>query len=274
MSLKSVLLYTPDAFVASPNFESTQAYQGLKFSYTKGFWYNVLIYAAMFILLTTGYSVQFFQRLIPTLKIVRDKEMGNFICQVTGTVNCFYISLTSVVAIWRLYDSGSFILGVSMFLSVGQVMIGYLIVDTIYKILYSGQPAIWVLGHHVAAFAVTVLAALDSNYLMEKYLLCLMECSNPFINMRIVLSILSYSKNTVLYKANAIGMTGSFLIARVLPSFYFIPRGLFILAYLDNYSAFQASMFAGYLVISAMNYYWFYRMVRGIYIALFRGKIE
>ena len=153
-------------------------------------------------------------------------------------------------------------------------MVGYLLVDTIYKILYSGQPAIWVLGHHVAAFAVTVLAALDSNYLMEKYLLCLMECSNPFINMRIVLSILSYSKNTVLYKANAIGMTGSFLIARVLPSFYFIPRGLFILLFLDNYSYFQAMMFAGYLVISAMNYYWFYRMLRGIYIALIKGKIE
>ena len=118
MSLQEFLLYTPGAFVASSHLESTQSYQALRFSNTRGFWYNVLIYAAMFILLTTGYSVQFFQRLIPTLKIVRDKELGNFICQVTGTVNCFYISLTSVVAIWRLYYTGNFVLGVSLFLSV------------------------------------------------------------------------------------------------------------------------------------------------------------
>ena len=155
-----------------------------------------------------------------------------------------------------------------------QMMIGYLLVDTVYKILYTGQSPMWVLGHHVAAFAVTILAALDSNYLMEKYLLCLMECSNPFINMRIVLSILSYSKNTVVYKANGLLMTGSFLVARVLPSFYFIPRGLFILTYMDNYKYFQAVMFLCYLVISAMNFYWFYRMVRGIYVALRKGKIE
>ena len=153
-------------------------------------------------------------------------------------------------------------------------MAAYLIVDTFYKISYTDQPAVWVLGHHVASFLVTVLAALDNNYLMEKYLLCLMECSNPFINMRIVLSILSFSKASLVYKVNAIAMTGSFLVARVLPSFYFIPRGLYILLFIDNYTYFQASMFMCYLIISAMNFYWFYRMLRGIYNALFSGKIE
>ena len=153
-------------------------------------------------------------------------------------------------------------------------MVAYVIMDTYYKTQRAGQSVSWIIPHHVASLVVCLAACLDCEYLLEKYLLSLMECSNPFINFRIMFSILSYPKCTIAYKVNAVLMTFSFLIVRVLPSFYFIPRGFYILMFMTDYSNMQMIMFLSYLVISALNYYWFYRMLRGVWAAVTGGKIE
>ena len=109
------LLYTPDAFKV--NLEAIES-EGvsINFSYTSAFWYNVIVYCVMFALLSTSYSVQLFQSIIPALKVIREQELANFMCQVASTVNSLYISSTSIYAISKLSFYGDSVEGVTCFL--------------------------------------------------------------------------------------------------------------------------------------------------------------
>ena len=115
------LLYTPESFKVD---RETVELEGvpINFSYTSVFWYNVFVYCIMFALLSTSYSVQLFQSIIPALKVVREQDLANFMCQITSTVNSLFISTTSVYAIWRLSYHGDSNEGVSCFMNLWLVM--------------------------------------------------------------------------------------------------------------------------------------------------------
>ncbi|XP_078585663.1 TLC domain-containing protein 4-B-like [Branchiostoma floridae x Branchiostoma japonicum] len=95
----------------------------------------------------------------------------------------------------------------------------------------------------------------------------MMELSNPFVNMRMMLKVVGYEKTTA-YVWNGLAMLVTFFIARcvstTIGTLRFLHLALAHPQFWDLPLCIHVCYFGGVSIFNVLNYYWFYKICRGV----------
>ncbi|KAI8498323.1 hypothetical protein Bbelb_242670 [Branchiostoma belcheri] len=142
---------------------------------------------------------------------------------------------------------------------------------------YVTAALVLMLSHHIGQMS-SILHHFFSTYTgcVAMYYPCLMYCanivlmmelSNPFVNMRMMLKVVGYEKTTA-YIWNGLAMLVTFFLARciftTIGSLRFLHLALVDPQFWDLPLCIHVCYFGGVSLFNILNYYWFYKICRGV----------
>lgn len=150
----------------------------------------------------------------------------------------------------------------------GAILIGYSVADTIVMAIHYkqiGEP-FYFLHHASAAYAFFYVSMFGVLPYFSNYRL-LSEISTPLVNQRWFFSTLGYKKDNKYFIINGVVMTLVFFLTRLacMPYYWFMVYTVYNTEPFTRLGHMQYVLLGTCSVLDIINFFWFYRMMHGVY---------
>lgn len=150
----------------------------------------------------------------------------------------------------------------------GAILIGYSVADTIVMAIHYkkiGEP-FYFLHHASAAYAFFYVSMFGVLPYFSNYRL-LSEISTPLVNQRWFFSTLGYKKDNKYFIINGVVMTLVFFLTRLacMPYYWFMVYTVYNTEPFTRLGHMQYVLLGTCFVLDIINFFWFYRMMHGVY---------
>ena len=155
----------------------------LTWDYFETIFYIALPFSVLYLRIVPEISF----RLFPTLKIQSRNRQCSFVSDCVATIPSTLVGIITMISFCYYLPVNDWNSIFEGFRWCSILMSAYLIVDTIYRIFYIESHRKLMVVHHLIGLVITQLAMHDRGWLMQKLVFCLMEITNPFINLRLMM---------------------------------------------------------------------------------------